>query len=128
MPSIPPLSLSMRTLITLAAALIVLALAPSCQQNNTQNKLGKDSVEYAMYESIPLNDPEEIEPTYISFDMLGLYQPGDTVLVNLFGVAKIGTIILPEEKDKLIKVKLGRRMDINKIIPISWTIGLGTAD
>lgn len=66
--------------------IVAIGMTSSCTSRQNVAIDHKDSVEYAVYASKPLNYPEDCDPLYIPIEMLGAYQPGDIALVDSNGM------------------------------------------
>lgn len=113
----------MKTLLTLIIPIVAIGMLTSCQSNTKHVVDHKDSIEYAIHVGFP-DTTEQIdgEPIYVPMELLGLYQPGDSVWIN----RRTNILTLPlsytEENHRvldtsgLMKVQMAERLYHNKWI------------
>lgn len=109
-------------LLAFIAGLSLGDITHSVKQPSQTNHLPKaDSLEYAVYAGRPIDFPEDCVPVYIPIDLLGLYQPGDTVSTMDDGmIVELPIKDAETRKDvEFDKVILQYRLEHNKNFPLN---------
>lgn len=99
----------------------LLASMTSCDHKSvTKRNPHGDSVKVAVYLSVPIDYPEDLDPLYIPINMVGTWEEGDTVLADENELINIGNPKIRDAETKqdprFHKVIIGQR-DTDKYLP-----------